>query len=135
MHCGGESLLCCTFCLRVLCFRHMYCPCSEAIERRRQVACARRSVSSAGRAVTPVANLNTMNTSSVSSGATAVVKSTCLSPGPTYDGPPIDRSDIPWPLSECPDWPISDSWRDFAFAPVVFSARLPLDIDTDSCLP
>jgi hypothetical protein len=36
--CGGESLLCCSFCLRVLCHRHMYCPCDAAIRRRYQVA-------------------------------------------------------------------------------------------------
>src|SRR5690348_5221262 len=33
--CGGECLICCSLCLRVLCDRHMYCPCPQAIERRR----------------------------------------------------------------------------------------------------
>ena len=50
----------------------------------------------------------------------------CLSPGPTYEGP-VDR-ELPWPFSECPDWPINDSWRDFAFAPVTFR---PLTVDID----
>ena len=52
----------------------------------------------------------------------------CLSPGPAYNGPEIDRSSLPWPLASCPDWPINDDWRDFAFAPVEFSSK-PLDID------
>jgi len=36
--CGGESLLCCSFCVRALCHRHMYCPCDAAKRRRHQVA-------------------------------------------------------------------------------------------------
>jgi len=36
--CGGESFICCSFCLRCLCVRHMYCPCDVAIQRRRKVA-------------------------------------------------------------------------------------------------
>jgi len=35
---GGESFICCSFCLRCLCARHMYCPCDAAINRRRIVA-------------------------------------------------------------------------------------------------
>jgi hypothetical protein len=38
--CGGESLICCTYCLRVLCVKHMYCPCKVAVERRRLVSIA-----------------------------------------------------------------------------------------------
>ena len=45
--------------------------------------------------------------------------SSCLSPGPKYDGP-VDPEIMIWPLGLEPDWPISDSWRDFAFEPVVF---------------
>ena len=52
----------------------------------------------------------------------------CLSPGPIYDGPPIDRESMPSPLANCPDWPINDAWRDFAFAPVTFRS-LTVDID------
>jgi len=47
--CGGEGLLCCNFCLRVLCLRHAYCPCMPAIQRRREVALARRAGSLASR--------------------------------------------------------------------------------------
>ena len=42
----------------------------------------------------------------------------CLSPGPTYEGPPIDRGALPWPLSNCPDWPMNPAWLEFAFARV-----------------
>ena len=48
-----------------------------------------------------------------------VLVSSCLSPGPPYDGP-LDPEIMIWPLGLEPDWPISDSWRDFAFDPVVF---------------
>ena len=30
--------MCCFFCWRVLCAKHIYCPCAEAIDRRREVA-------------------------------------------------------------------------------------------------
>src|SRR6185312_9847162 len=36
--CGGECFICCNFCLRVLCCRHIYCSCRPAIERRHAVA-------------------------------------------------------------------------------------------------
>ena len=36
----------------------------------------------------------------------------CLSPGPFYDGPAIDRESLPWPLSVCPDWPSNAEWLD-----------------------
>jgi len=42
----------------------------------------------------------------------------CLSPGPPYDGPPIDRDALPWPLRDCPDWPMNPDWLEFAFARV-----------------
>ena len=41
--CGGEALICCFFCWRVLCDRHEYCPCAAAISRRRDVALAKRN--------------------------------------------------------------------------------------------
>ena len=45
-----------------------------------------------------------------------------LSPGPPYDGnlEDVDPYVLRWPLTMFPDWPISDSWRDFAFEEVVF---------------
>ena len=49
--------------------------------------------------------------------------SSALSPGPSYQGPDPDPSLMVWPLSEFPDWPINDDWRDFAFEPVVFRVR------------
>ena len=49
--------------------------------------------------------------------------SSALSPGPTYRGPDPDPSLMVGPLSEFPDWPINDDWRDFAFEPVVFRVR------------
>ena len=51
----------------------------------------------------------------------------CLSPGPISEGS-VDRESLPWPFSECPDWPINDTWRDFAFAPVTFR---PLTVDIE----
>jgi len=64
----------------------------------------------------------------VSGGAPSPVRVVCspvrvssvLSPGPIYQGPDPDPSLVVWPLSEFPDWPINDDWRDFAFEPVVF---------------
>src|SRR6185436_238311 len=64
----------------------------------------------------------------VSGGAPSPVRVVCspvrissvLSPGPIYRGPDPDPSLVVWPLSEFPDWPINDDWRDFAFEPVVF---------------
>ena len=44
----------------------------------------------------------------------------CLSPGPAYEGPEPDPSIMVSPFSELPDWPISSSWAEFAFLPVVF---------------
>ena len=52
----------------------------------------------------------------------------CLSPGPFYDGPAIDRESLPWPLSVCPDWPINAEWLDFAFEKVTFR---PLTVDIE----
>ena len=43
----------------------------------------------------------------------------CVSPGPTYNGPPIDRDVLPSPLRGCVDWPMNSDWLEFAFAPVV----------------
>ena len=40
--CGGEALICCFFCWRVLCNRHAHCPCADAIGRRRDVAMAKK---------------------------------------------------------------------------------------------
>jgi len=50
----------------------------------------------------------------------------CLSPGPFYDGPAIDRESLLWPLSVCPDWPINAEWLDFAFEKVTVR---PLTVD------
>ena len=46
--------------------------------------------------------------------------SSCLSPGPRYTllDDPSARS---WPFSVCPDWPISNDWLRFAFAPASFT--------------
>ena len=52
----------------------------------------------------------------------------CLSPGPFYDGPAIDRESLLWPLSVCPNWPINGEWLDFAFEKVTFR---PLTVDID----
>ena len=172
--CGGEGLMCCFFCWRVLCAKHIYCPCAEAIDRRREVAyCTRegfvappprgsRSAASPVRGpavpVSPIAAITTTITVPVArvpveahrltitvpaSPTTAIVTTTavsphvgedmvssCLSPGPTYNGPPIDPELALWPLSSLPDWPINDSWRDFAFLPVVFSSR-PVDLTSN----
>jgi hypothetical protein len=49
----------------------------------------------------------------------------CLSPGPAYDGPEPDPALMVWPLSAQPDWPISDAFRDFAFDTVVLRTRSP----------
>ena len=46
-----------------------------------------------------------------------VEESSCPSPGPRFEGP-IDPDLQIWPLCLAPDWPISDSWRDFAFSTV-----------------
>ena len=53
------------------------------------------------------------------------VPSSVLSPGPSYDGKreDVDPYFMRWPLNECPDWPISNSWRDFAFEEVVLRPR------------
>ena len=48
----------------------------------------------------------------------------CLSPRPSYDGPPIDRGALPWPLSNCPDWPMNPAWLEFAFARVELAPEL-----------
>jgi uncharacterized protein len=48
--------------------------------------------------------------------------SSCLSPGPAYNGPPLEDSNAnTWPFSNCPDWPINNDWLRFAFAPVTFT--------------
>ena len=36
--CGGVPFICCSFCLKVLCFHHMYCPCAAAVARRAWVS-------------------------------------------------------------------------------------------------
>ena len=46
----------------------------------------------------------------------------CLSPGPVYDGPPVDPGELS-PLEEVPDWPMAPSWRDFAFERVDLNPR------------
>ena len=42
----GECFICCNFCLRVLCCRHIYCSCRPAIERRHAVALSIRRAKS-----------------------------------------------------------------------------------------
>src|SRR6185312_11979886 len=44
--CGDECFICCNFCLRVLCCKHIYCSCRPAIERRHTVALAIRRAKS-----------------------------------------------------------------------------------------
>ena len=56
----------------------------------------------------------------------------CLSPGPACDGPPPEHDAVSGPLSLCPDWPISDSWLNFAFDTVVLDAH-PEDDFFSSC--
>src|SRR5580693_7164423 len=34
VECGGEGLIACSFCLRVCCSIHLYCPCDRAAARR-----------------------------------------------------------------------------------------------------
>ena len=124
MACGGEALICCFFCWRVLCNRHAYCPCSAAISRRRDVALAKRNRQdippirgSRGSALGSHVSRSPVPHSSSSS---------CLSPGPRYNGPDApDPELMVWPFSAQPDWPINDSWREFAFDTVVLSTRSP----------
>ena len=44
----------------------------------------------------------------------------CVSPGPIYDGPPVDIELSP--LGEV-DWPMAPSWCEFAFERVVLDPR------------
>jgi hypothetical protein len=37
VECGGEGLIACSFCLRVCCVVHLYCPCDRAAARRSYV--------------------------------------------------------------------------------------------------
>ena len=116
----------------------MYCPCSDAVARRAWVesvlpspAAVPTASSSNPPVLLPSALVapSCVPAGSLSScapglvGVPGVRVSSVLSPGPTYDGPEPDPALMIWPLSECPDWPINDSWRDFAFLPVVFSPR------------
>ena len=117
--CGAESLTTCNFCLKVLCSAHLYCPCADAVARRldvesRLAAAATSRPSSAGvdaalSAVLPVP-----------SAATDSEFARCLSPGPMYEGPEPDPSIMVSPFVELPDWPISRSWAEFAFLPIIF---------------
>ena len=141
--CGGECLICCFFCWRALCNHHAYCPCADAVNRRRDVALAKRDHHDAP----PVRGARAVSSSShicrppeapkpvfiprsplVASLVPVIDEPSspsiarCLSPGPRFDGPTPDPSTI-WPLSEYPDWPISDDLRDFAFDTVVLSTR------------
>ena len=143
--------MCCNFCLKVLCFEHMYCPCTEATERRRIVAAVPERFGSACSSVHPgpshlvvpaLASGSLFAVPALASGpvadavpAVAVPApamslvapgwvSSHLSPGPTYDGPTPDPALMLSPLSSCPDWPISDSWRDYAFETVSLPAFL-----------
>jgi hypothetical protein len=168
VECRGECFICCNFCLKVLCFTHMYCPCADAVARREWVASlppvfpvhsvaptVLQTPSSCPvfQAVLPlVSSVPVVQPSSlpvilpsavptpvpclpdpsVGSPIPCVRVSSVLSPGPTYDGPEPDPALMIWPLSECPDWPINDSWRDFAFLPVVFSPREQSDNENNS---
>ena len=82
--CGGLSLLCCNFCLKVLCLKHFYCPCSEAIERRCQVSvglrqgAVSRRFSSVGPAVLPDLVIDIEDDSEVESAPSAVAVTSCL---------------------------------------------------------
>jgi hypothetical protein len=143
--CGESSLTSCNFCLKVLCFTHSDCPCAEASERRRQVSASVPVISLLPihpvipvptAAVVPVPTMNFNDHAqpvSVPAPASPVILDSpvsdmiarCLSPGPTYDGPDPDPALMVWPLCTQPDWPISDSWRDFAFETVVLRTRSP----------
>ena len=35
VRCGGECFLCCPFCFKVQCFKHIYCECEVSVARRR----------------------------------------------------------------------------------------------------
>ena len=55
------------------------------------------------------------------------------SPGPRFEGPNDPELQI-WPLCLATDWPISDSWRDFAFSTVTLkqSSDTPGELSSDS---
>jgi len=113
----------------------MYCPCADAVARRAWVSSlpiqsflhqpgARTVVSPH----VPIASSIPVPVVGVGSSVPVVPGSpvrgsSALSPGPTYRGPDPDPSLMVGPLSEFPDWPINDDWRDFAFEPVVFRVR------------
>jgi hypothetical protein len=124
--CGGVGHSCCSFCLKLLCWEHLDCPCELAVARRLFIENLAPPVSIVAPACAfsvPVADNSVVNLclpdicDFVSPQQVPV--SSCLSPGPRYDGP-VDPEMMIWPLGLEPDWPISDSWRDFAFEPVVF---------------
>jgi len=62
-----------------------------------------------------------------------VEESSCLSPGPQSNGP-VDPELQIWPLCLAPDWPILDSWRDFAFSTITLrpSSDSPGESSSDS---
>jgi hypothetical protein len=62
-----------------------------------------------------------------------VEESSCLSPGPRFNGS-VDPELQIWPLCLAPDWPILDSWRDFAFSTITLrpSSDSPGESSSDS---
>jgi hypothetical protein len=147
--CGGVGHSCCSFCLKLLCWEHLYCPCELAVARRLFIENLAPPVSIVAPACAfsvPIADNSAVNSClpdsivappdsivapacafSVPVADNSVVNlclpdicdfvspqqvpvSSCLSPGPRYDGP-VDPEMMIWPLGLEPDWPISDSWR------------------------
>ena len=128
--CGGQSFLCCPFCFKVQCFKHIYCECDGAVARRRW--CAPRIAADDAAAAARRADIAALwaedarhRAMSASRRLEFAVRSSC---GFHAVPAPAPLAIVEEVADTFDDWPISDTCRDFAFAPVVFRA-LTVDIE------
>ena len=76
-----------------------------------------------------VSSSTASSSTSFANGVCSCPDGVCVSPGPAYNGPPIDRDALPSPLRGCVDWPMNSDWLEFAFAPVVCRNPVSGDIE------
>src|ERR1700760_360340 len=112
--CGGECFICCNYCLKVLCYAHMYCPCTVA--RREWVASLPIHQAPV---VSPRVHIPVVT-------SVPMPVSTVLSPTP------VPVSAVPSPVSHVieSDWPVRDDWVVFVFLTIPFLTFLNLQTIT-----
>ena len=107
--CGADCFRCCNYCLKVLCFAHMYCPCADAVARRAWVSSLPPPpLHQVARAVVP----SPITTSTPVAGVVSGLPIPTI-PVPVSAVSPVHGSSVLSPLRDS-DWPVRDNYVVFS---------------------